>query len=483
MPDWWRIWRQFAPELILSELVGANSVIDPVAPPLMLRSVELDGAIADVSIRQGKVNAIGSNLPAESGMTVIAGQGHALLPGLHDHHIHLNATAAAMASVWCGPSGVRDADALIKALFAAPGSGWLRGIGYHDSVAGELDRSWLDQHGPDRPIRIQHRSGRMWIMNSRALAELGIDGKSDGRLLDSDSWLRDRMPSALPDLSEVGAYLASKGITGLTETTPRNGLSDYRRLASAGLAQRLLVMGTADLNGAPPMAMARIGATKFHYHDHDLPTLEDLVRRVAESHDAGRPVASHCTTPAELMLTLLAMEEAGPMAGDRIEHGSVISPDNAEWIARLGLTVVSQPHFLTERGDAYLADVDEQDRPWLYRLAGLKRQGIALAAGSDAPFGSADPWQSMAAAVSRYPGFGEDEALTPEEALALFTGPPEAPGAGPRKVAPGQAADLCLLDRPWSAARADLASVGVRLTLVGGRQAYASSGEIAQHRS
>ena len=80
----------------------------------------------------------------------------------------------------------------------------------------------------------------------------------------------------------------------------------------------------------------------------------------------------------------------------------------------------------------------------------------------------------MAAAVHRPAGFGEDEALTPEEALALFTGSAEAPGADARRIASGEPADLCLLDRSWSAARRDLASVTVRLTLVGGNIAAAA---------
>ena len=34
---------------------------------------------------------------------------------------------------------------------------WLRGTGYHESVAGELDRHALDRWVPARPVRVQHR--------------------------------------------------------------------------------------------------------------------------------------------------------------------------------------------------------------------------------------------------------------------------------------------------------------------------------------
>src|SRR4029450_8413925 len=92
-------------------------------------------------------------------------------------------------------------------------------------------------------------------------------------------------------------------------------------------------------------------------------------------------------------------------------------------IAELGLAVVSQPHFIRERGDLYLADVDTRDQPHLYRLRVFLEAGVTRAGGSAPPCGSADPWAAMAAAVSRRTRtgalIGETEALTPEQALDL----------------------------------------------------------------
>jgi predicted amidohydrolase YtcJ len=154
----------------------------------------------------------------------------------------------------------------------------------------------------------------------------------------------------------------------------------------------------------------------------------------------------------------------------------VAPPELAARIAALGLCVVAQPHFVRERGDAYAVEVDPADLPWLHRAHGLEAAGVALGAGTDAPFGVPDPWRAMRAAVERRTGsgarLGADEALAPERALALFTSPPEAPGAAPRRVVPGAAADLCLLDRPWAAARAALDGACVAATLVAGRVVY-----------
>ena len=124
----------------------------------------------------------------------------ASLPGLHDHHIHLAAWAAALGSVDCGPHVVRD-EADFAVRLAAPGAGWLRGIGYHESVAGEIDKPWLDRVAPNRLVRVQHRSGRMWVFNSAGLDAVLAGGSSPdgferqgdqltGRLFDGDDWLR-----------------------------------------------------------------------------------------------------------------------------------------------------------------------------------------------------------------------------------------------------------------------------------------------------
>ena len=171
------------------------------------------------------------------------------------------------------------------------------------------------------------------------------------------------------------------------------------------------------------------------------------------------------------MFALALIEQAGALGGDRIEHAG-IAPDNlmAE-IARQGLQVVSQPHFIAERGDRYLRDVAPDDHANLYRLAAFTRAGVVMAGGSDAPFGSADPWAAMRAAVSRMTAdgvvIGADEALDPEAALALYLADPLDLGRQ-RRIAPGGPADLCLLSLPWSEARERLNSADVCATWVAG---------------
>ncbi len=449
---------------------------------MLIRDVRIEDRRCDVRLANSRIATIGNDLAPIRGERVCNGGGGALLPGLHDHHIHLTAAAAARQSTPSGPPAVGDLDGLRAALHGAAGDGWLRGTDYHPSI-GHVDRDWLDRCGPDRPIRIQHRSGRLWILNSRGMAALAMTGLVDGYLVDGDALLQERLRNDPPDLSPVGAELAQRGVTGLTDATHRNGSRDLKRFIASGLAQRLVIMGDASLDTVRPTGRVAVGAVKFHLHDHDLPPLEEMVAAIGKAHEAGRPVAAHCVTRAELLLYLAALDEVGAEPGDRIEHGGVVPLEAFGRIAEMGVTVVSQPHFLVERGEAYRREVDLCDQPWLYPLGALMRVGAPVAAGSDAPFGGIDPWRAMAAAVHRPVGFGLCGGVTPEEALALYTGRADRPGVARGAVGVGAAADLCVLDRPWTIARTDLAAVKVRLTIVGEEVIYDSMASTSPHDS
>ena len=145
---------------------------------LLIRGAEVDGAPGqDVRVGGGVITEIGSSLRGPE--PVLQAGGGALLPGLIDHHIHLLALAAERASLRLGPADVAGAGALAAVLRdadrVAPPGVWLRGVGYHESVGGPLDRNVLDRLVPARPLRIQHRSGGLWILNGAALAAVGAD--------------------------------------------------------------------------------------------------------------------------------------------------------------------------------------------------------------------------------------------------------------------------------------------------------------------
>ena len=107
-----------------------------------------------------------------AGAQVIDADGCAVIPAFSDHHLHLAALARAGESIRCGPPVVTDRASLADALAHAPetASGWVRGVGYTESVAGELTRADLDAVESARSVRIQHRSGALWMLNSVAVS-------------------------------------------------------------------------------------------------------------------------------------------------------------------------------------------------------------------------------------------------------------------------------------------------------------------------
>lgn len=457
---------------------------------VLMTNVEVEGRVVDVRIADGIVAEVGPHLAPGAAHVIDGGRG-ALLPGLHDHHVHLNAMAAVQRSVKVGPQFVRSASELADALAAAPSvAGWIRAVGYHEEVAGELDRDRLDAWVPDRPLRVQHRSGALWMLNSVAIEQVSqcLDesadverdaaGRPNGRLWRYDS----RLVTALPDeqtaqraaLRAVATTLLDLGITGVTDATPdlappaMDLLKEIRPV-------HVQLLGAPDSAILPP-GMTR-GPRKLLLHDHDLPDYEQLCAAVDPTGRGTqrRPVAVHCVSRESLLLTLVVLDAVGVVTGDRIEHAAVVPPPVEEMLARLDLPVITQPDFLRTRGDAYLRDVEVDDRPHLYRWRGLTDAGVAVAGSSDAPFGDLDPWQVIRSAHERTTNagivLGTDERVTTAHALRGYLTTLEAPGDAIRRVSVGSPADLCLLTsgiaQALHAPSADL----VRLTLVGGSPA------------
>lgn len=448
-------------------------------PPFTVTDAEVGGARVDVRIELGRIAAIGPDLTRPDEATVSAG-GAVLLPGLHDHHLHLLAMAAARRSI--DATALPDATTFDAALAdahraTAPGR-WLRVVGVDDRH-GPLGAGRLDRLAPGRPVRVQHRSGAAWALSTAALEAVGPEpAPPDGWIHRRDEQLRARW-AALddpPDLAPVAERLAALGITGVTDATPFTdpvGLDLLAAARRAGhLPQRVMATGAPVLAGRPQPPELEQGPVKVVVEDHALPSPDELAAAFRSARDAGRPVAVHCVTRAALVLALVAWQEVGPRPGDRIEHGAVIPLELLRSIRELGLIVVTQPGFVHARGDRYLRDVEPDDRPHLYRCGTLLAAGIAVAGSTDAPFGPDDPWLAMRTAVERTTAsgrsLGPDEAVAPPVALDRFLAPLTAPGGPPRTVHVGAPADLVLLDRPLAAALAEPSPSLVRTTWIGG---------------
>jgi predicted amidohydrolase YtcJ len=434
---------------------------------LIQRATTLDGAVVDLRVSE-HIDEVADTLAARPGEDVLDAAGGTVLPGLHDHHVHLRSAAAAEHSVRVGPPQATDRAGLVAALTNAEAGddGWIRAVGYHDSVAGALDRDALDALNavdPATPLRIQHRSGVLWILNSAGLARIGLADHPDGRLRSTDSW-SDTLTRSDLSLSELSDRLSSHGVTGITDATPDLGITDIVRLEEL------------HRHGDFRQQVCCLAPGKRILHDDDL-DLEQLAGWIAQRHRDGGPVAIHCVTAAQLLVTIAALRGAGTQPGDRIEHAAVVPSDCVADLADLAVAVITQPNFVAERGDQYLDEVPVTEHDQLWRVASLLRAGVPVALSTDMPFGNSDPWAAMRAAVHRTTPSGAvlgiDECISARMALTMFLGRPDQP-TQPRAVEPGEPADLCVLSVPPETALAELDAGMVAATVIGGEIAYAA---------
>jgi predicted amidohydrolase YtcJ len=466
----------------------------PAAPrPVVLRDVVVVGRSGDVRLADGRIESVAPSIRPTPADLVIDAAGRWLHVGLHDHHLHLRAMAAAGRSVTAGPPKVNDPAALraalVGAVSVAPPGAWLRAVGYHESVAGPLRRQDLDQLVADHPLRVQHRSGELWMLNSAAVEHLEVagdappgveraaDGRPTGRFWRLDRWLAGRWPAPpRAGLSDLSVRAARRGVTGWTDATPDRNDAEEAALAAAvedgTVVQRLHLMvrpGAPATDGRRPGRCTR-GPVKVLLDDTGLPTLDELVALIEGEHRGGRSVAIHCVTRVQAVLAVAALDAAGASGADRMEHGAIIPAELLDDLRRLGVTVVTQPNFVAERGDAYVDEVAPQDRPDLWRARSLLTGSIGVAIGTDAPFGDDDPWVAVRAAADRTTpsgrAVGPEEAVDVGTALEWLSGRPSAP-CRTRRIEVGEPADLILLDASPDDAAGPIAP-GVAATVIAG---------------
>ncbi|OBH14888.1 amidohydrolase family protein [Mycolicibacter sinensis] len=439
---------------------------------LIQRAVLLDGPVVDIRLAD-TITEVAPRLEARRGEDVLDARNATVIPGLHDHHLHLRSAAAALDSVCLGPPQVRTVDELAAALRSATPDrdGWVRGYGYHESVAGELNAALLDRFSPEVPVRVAHRSGALWVLNSAGLARTAMADHGDGRLLRAHGDPVPRLPHREPSLTQLSRRLAAWGVTGITEATPDHGDADLAVFAAARrtgeLLQRLHCLAPAGVVAPPGVTL---GPTKIILDDARL-DLDALAKALCDNHSRDHGVALHCVTDAQLTVAIAAWQTAGVHRDDRIEHAAVVPDDRLADLAALGIIVITQPNFVAERGDDYLAEIEADRHHELWRLASLRDNGIAVALSTDTPFGDGDPWAAMRAAVHRSTPsgvvLGRTERIAAREALAMFTGRPDRPAAL-RRIAPGEPGDVCLLAADPAEALAALDADLVAVTVVAG---------------
>lgn len=490
----------------------------------------------DLLLRDGRLTAVGPGLPRPAGAEVLEADGRWVVPGLWDHHVHAGQLGATRGRLDLSAArSPREAAQRVRERLAAarplPATGVLTGWGHRaDRWAQAPTRALLDEASPRVPVVLISADGHHGWLNSTALTLLGGPCDRSGLVREAEWFaLYDRL-NHLPraqetteqGVREVVAEAHRLGIVGITDLELGRPWVDWpRRLAegvgplrvrtgvyvpgldeveAAGLRTGDALPGTEGLVRMGPLKLfgdgslgTRTAWCRAPYADAPgrdaegrgegsvggssvagapqltSAELHDLLGR-ARMH--GLEVAVHAIGDAAVGQALAALAATGVVGS--VEHAQLVGEEElARWRGLPVRAGVQPAHLLDDRSAAERAWPDRTGQ--VLPLRRLVDAGVELAMGSDAPFGTPDPWLAVAAAVHRARP-GEDPwhpelALTPREALAA--------SVDGQRVRAGARGDLVLLDAdPLGADLAaptssDLAArlerVGVAATVVAGR--------------
>jgi predicted amidohydrolase YtcJ len=443
---------------------------------------------------------------------ILDAEGGLAVPAFHDAHCHLLAWARFHNGLDCREiASIEELIARLESRTAAlQPAEWLRGNGYDDTLLGRHpDCQDLDAAAPDHPVRLQHRSLHLDVLNTRALQLAGLMGSGDrrierkagsdeptGRLFNGGDLLRDRTPrpsyAALAcDVSRASEQLLGWGVTTVQDASFTNGEEEwelFHRLAHDGRlrVRTCMMVGSPRWRQAndwrPDSSLVRRGPVKLML-DESTTDAAEFRAELWAARRAGQAVAVHATSEAEVAMALDAFGSAprGPLpTPNRLEHASVVPDALLEEVRDLGMVVVGQPSLVYNRGDVYRDEYAPEQHAWLHRGRSWLSAGVPYAIGSDAPVTEPNPLLALAA--TRYRStrgggiLGPNERLTKLEALhAVTSGPAAAVGLSRHlgRISPGMLADIVLLDADTiDVEAADLRPQMVRATIMTGRVVY-----------
>ena len=452
---------------------------------MLIRQVRLldRPALADLRLDDGAITELGPSLPRRGGEEVLEAGGALAIPGLWDQHVHTGQLAQAHArldTTGAGSVGVIlervRAELAARRETALPGAA-LIGFGHRlvDFAIPPTVPALDEATGGVPTVLIGGDAHHAWL-NSAALRALGLPPR-DG-IVAEEEWfaLAPRLPE-LPGVAEsvaTGAAMLQRqalqrGVVGLVdmewgrpwETWPQR--ATRMRIRTAVYPEQLAaapgptgtVLDPTGLVTMGPLKVIVDGALGSHsaytreaytdghgYAGHGVLSVGPAALRDALAHarSTGLTAAVHAIGDAAAQVALAAIAEVGIPA--RIEHAQMLTDDDIDAMAALGVVASVQPAHL-------LDDRDATETIWpghgtqAFRLRDLREAGVELALGSDAPVAPLDPWLAMAAAVHRSaderPAWHPSQQLQPREALAASTD-----GVGALEV--GGRADLVLLE-------------------------------------
>jgi predicted amidohydrolase YtcJ len=366
------------------------------------------------------------------------------------------------------------------------GSGWAQGLWATGAFPTARD---LDQIAPEHPVYLRAKSGHAGWANSAALSACGItastpdpdggeiqrdrDGGPTGILLETAMKLIERqIPKPTVDqvadmMLEAQAQFHAQGLTGLHDYDDPICMMALQRLRERGQLglrvhkninrpwlEHALELGVRANFGDDWL---KIGALKMFADGALGPktalmlepyigepenfgiavlTPEEMYESMSRASAHGLPTTIHAIGDrafrdvCDVMQKVRAEEAARSQTPDqlrhRVEHVQIIHPDDRYRLRDLKVIASMQPTHATS--DWKVADRCWGDRcAWAYNARWQIDQGVVVAFGSDSPVERFNPFEGIAAAITRQKdgqpegGWYPELRLTLEEAIAGFT--------------------------------------------------------------
>jgi predicted amidohydrolase YtcJ len=183
-------------------------------------------------VRGEEIIAVGDDAEVSAlagvGATVIDLEGHFVMPGFNDAHVHLGSAGADFLAVRLnGAASIAELQKRVKDAAAQHKKGeWITGSGWDHTLWPDKkfpNREDLDAVAPDNPVALTHVSGHVEVVNSLALRLAGITKSTPNPA--GGEIERDASGEPTGMLKEAAAMrLVNMKIPGLTHERRRHGI-------------------------------------------------------------------------------------------------------------------------------------------------------------------------------------------------------------------------------------------------------------------
>lgn len=405
----------------------------------------------------------GTSSKARKIVTLLGGRvidlnGKTVIPGFIDAHMHFDGLGLTLNTLDLrGAKSISELKELLKEYYEQHKNvSWIIGRGWDQELFEEKrwpNRWDIDEVVSDIPVFLERVCGHAAVVNTKALEMLDPHTSSENRYFlkneknvlngiiieDAVDLFREKLKyrkdEKLDILYNALKYAASLGVTthGFVSCTPetfnllqelkitkglpvriRVYMSDYTidNLLSLGIRrgfgdEYLKIMGIKIFTDGS--LGARTAWLSEPYNDDPstsgIPTIEKekLINLMKKAHEGGLQLAIHAIGDKAIDAVLEAYSLMGEDLKDyrhRIEHASVIRPEQIEKMGKLGICAAVQPHFIIT--DWWVVKrVGEKRASWVYPFKSMIKSGIHIGFSTDSPVEPLNPWETIYAAVTR----------------------------------------------------------------------------------